>query len=231
MEYFSISKIESGLRIEGFPDAVKVVKISGQEAKRLADLSLHKADLEFADACLEAINQTAENPAVVREALWRSAIVHFMKCFGSGARFQLSAARIYKGEPSEALMAFEYFKDLRNKHFVHDENSYAQSIPGAVLNNGTKSYKIDKIVCFAAIGATLEQGNYGNLKLLIEKARAWVISEFDFLCERLTATLEQEDYEDLLARDAITYRVPTVEEISCNRKTLQDGNRDGRSTK
>ncbi len=218
MEHFSISKTESGLHIEGFPDAVKVITINGPEAKRVADLTLHKEDLEFADSCLDAINQIPETPVVAREALWRSAIVHFMKCFGLSARFQLSAAKIYKGEPPEALMAFEYFKDLRNKHFVHDENSYAQSIPGAVINNGTKSYKIEKIVCFAAFGATLELGNYGNLKLLIEKARAWVVAEFDTLCKRLTADLEKESYEDLLARDSINYRVPTVDEISRGRK-------------
>lgn len=186
MEHFAISKRESGFHIEGFPDAVKVVMIDGPEAKRLADLFLHKEDLEFADACLDAINQTPESPLVAREALWRSAIVHFMKCFGNSARFQLSAAKIYKGESPEALMAFEYFKDLRNKHFVHDENSYAQSIPGAVLNNGTRGYKIEKIICFAAFGATLEQGNYGNLKLLIGKARTWVVSEFDSLCSHLS---------------------------------------------
>ena len=214
MEHFAISKTEPGLHIEGFPDAVKVVAITGPDAKRVADLSLHKVDLDFADACLDAINQVPENPLVAREALWRSAIVHFMKCFGPSARFQLSAAKIYKGETPGAKKAFEYFEYLRNKHFVHDENSDAQSIPGAVLNNGAKSYKIEKIVCFAAFGATLEQGNYGNLKLLIEKARAWVVTEFDSLCERLTGALEQESYEDLLARDAITYRVPTVDELS-----------------
>lgn len=219
MDHFAISKTEAGLHIEGFPDAVKVVTINGPEAKWLADLSLHKEDLEFADACLDAINQTPESPIVAREALWRSAIVHFMKCFGNGARFQLSAEKIYRGETKEALMAFEYFKGLRNKHVVHDENSYAQSIPGALLNNGTKDYKIEKIVCFAAFGATLEHGNYGNLKLLIEKARTWVISEFDSLCERLTAVLEKESYDKLLSREAITYRVPTVEDISRTRKT------------
>lgn len=219
MEQFAISKTESGLHIEGFPDAVKVVTISGPEAKRLADLSLHKTDLEFADACLDAINQTPENPAVAREALWRSAIVHYIKCFHSSARFKLSPEKIYKGETPEALVTFKYFFDLRNKHFIHDENSYAQSIPGAVLNDGTKNHKIEKIVCFTAFGATLEQENYGNLKLLVGKARACVVSEFDSLCERLTKTLEQECYESLLARDAITYRVPTIDEISRSRKT------------
>jgi hypothetical protein len=213
MKRYTISKTETGLHIEGFPDAVKVVVIDGREAKRLADLSLHKADLEFADACLDAINQAPEEPFVMREALWRSAIVHFFKCFGNGARFQLTPEKIYQGEPPEALMAFNYFKTLRNKHLVHDENSYAQSIPGAVLNNGKKDYKVEKIVCFTAIKATLEQGYYGNLKLLIQKARAWVVTEFDALCDSLTADLEKQSYDNLLARDAMTYRVPTVDEI------------------
>lgn len=218
MEHFTISKTEAGLHIEGFPDAVKVVAIDGKEAKRLADLSLHKADLEFADACLDAINQAPEEPHVIREALWRSAVVHFLKCFGNSPRFQLAPEKLYKGEPPEALMAFNYFKGLRNKHLVHDANSYAQSIPGAVLNNGKKNYKVEKIVCFTAIGATLVQGNYGNLKLLIQKARVWVVSEFDALCARITADLEKESYEKLLVREALTYRVPTVDEIQRVRK-------------
>jgi hypothetical protein len=184
----------------------------------LADLSLHKTDLEFADACLDAINHAPENPDITREALWRSAIVHFLKCFGNSARFQLVPEKMYKGEPPEALMAFEYFKGLRNKHLIHDENSYAQSIPGAVLNNGEKNYKVEKIVCFSAIGKTLEHGNYGNLKLLIQKARAWVIIEFDALCVRLTADLEKESYDKLLSRDAIAYRAPSVDDISRTRK-------------
>ena len=219
MEHYTISKTEAGLHIEGFPDAVKVVSIDGHEAKRLADLSLHKSDLEFADACLDAINQAPEEPNVIREALWRSAIVHYLKCFGNSVRFQLAPKKIYKSEPPEALQAFNYFKSLRNKHVVHDENSYAQSIPGAILNNGTKDYKIEKIVCFTAIGSTLEQGNYGNLKLLTQKAKVWVVSEFDTLCERLTANLEKESYDELLVRESITYTAPTVDEIHKSKST------------
>ena len=218
MEHLAISNTETGLHIEGFPDAVKVVGIDGHEAKRLADLSLHKADLEFAYSCLETINQAPEDPNVIREALWRSAIVHSLKCFGNSARFQLAPEKIYRTEPPEALTAFHYFKNLRNKHVVHDENSYAQSIPGAVLNNGKKSYKIEKIICFTAIVATLEQDNYGNLKLLIQKARDWVVSAFDTLCKRLTINLEKKPYDELLARESISYRVPTIDEIHHLRK-------------
>ena len=126
MEHFPITKTDAGLQIEGFPDAVKVVRIEGRQAKRFADLTLHKTDLEFASECLAAINHVPEQPWVLRQALWRAAIIHYMKCFGDGARFQLSAAKIYKGN-ALALGAFNYFKDIRHKHVAHDENSYAQS--------------------------------------------------------------------------------------------------------
>lgn len=220
MEQFNISQKESGLHIEGFPDAVKVLRIEGPRAKRLSDLALHKADLDFAESCLDAINLTAEEPYVIREALWRSSIVHVLKCFGdSGARFQLSAKKMLKGEPLEAMMAFDYFKGLRNKHLVHDENSYAQSIPGAILNKINKGYKIEKIVCFSAIAGTLSQENYSNLKLLIQKSRSWVITEFDKLCEALTKELEKEPYDKLFAKPSINYRVPKIDEIHKKRNT------------
>jgi hypothetical protein len=47
MEQFELSKADGGLQIEGFPDAVKVIRLDGPRAKRLADLALHRADLDF----------------------------------------------------------------------------------------------------------------------------------------------------------------------------------------
>jgi len=218
MEYYNISNKDKKFHIDGFPDAVKVISIDEHLAKRLSDLSLHKADLDFANASLDVINQEHEESSFINEALWRSAIVHFLKCFGNDARFQLSPSKIYKGEPQEAMLAFNFFKNLRNKHVVHDENSYTQSIPGAILNDGTKDYKIEKIVCFTARGITLGEGNFGNLKLLIEKATIFVVSEFDMICEKLTDKLEKEDYDKLLAKKSITYTVPIVDEIHKTRR-------------
>lgn len=219
MEYFALTPSETGLHLGGFPDGVKVIRIDGPLAQRLAALSLHKADLDFADSCLIAMSDMKEPYGIVHEALWRAAIVHFLKCFGdAGARFQLSADKILKSEPPEAMMAFMYFKGLRNKHLIHDENSYAQSVPGAVLNKGDKGYKIEKIVCFSAIAGTMGPENYGNLKLLIQTTRSWVVSEFDTLCDVLTKELEKESHESLLAREALSYRAPTLDDIQKNRK-------------
>lgn len=220
MEQYSVTRVERGLHVDGFPDAVKLIQLEDPKARRISDLLLHRHDLEFADQCLEEINRAPSDLPTVREALWRCAIVHFAKCFGnSRARFQLSRDKIYKWEPPEAKLAFDYFQNLRDKHVVHDENSYSQSLPGAVLNRGNKPYKIEKILCFGAHASTLEQGNYGNLKFLIQKALKWVVTEFDLCCDLVTKELEALSYEELLMRENVMYRVPTVEEISTNRLT------------
>lgn len=219
MDQFGVSKTDdSGFHVEGFPDALKLIRIDGPKAQRLGDLALHRADLHFAAECLDGIDLVPAEPHVLRQALWRSAITHYMKCFGdSAARFQLSPERVYKGEQA-GLIAFSYFKDLRNKHLVHDENSYAQSLPAAVLNNRDKTHKIEKILCFSAIAETLSPENYSNLNLLIEKASRWVESEFDTLGNVLTEELEKEPYNSLLAREGVSYRVPNTDELGKNRK-------------
>ena len=95
MEQFPISLSGTAIRIEGFPDAVKLVALRGPEARRLADLALHRLDLEFAAQCLQAIYSVTPTPPVLRQAFWRSAIIHFCKCFGTGVRFRLQANTIY----------------------------------------------------------------------------------------------------------------------------------------
>lgn len=98
MEYFLTAKEDGSFIVDGIPDGMKVIRIDGPKAKRLADLSLHQWDLEFAASCLEAINQVPDEPYVIRTALWNSAIIHYTKCFGdNAARFQLHAESIYEG--------------------------------------------------------------------------------------------------------------------------------------
>jgi hypothetical protein len=213
MESFSITKNGEGFHIEGFTDAIKVLRIIGPKSQRLADLALHKADLDFSLGSLEAINQLPEEPIILRQALWRSAIVHFVKCFGrSESRFSLDPKKVYRGD-AEAFEPFEYFDSLRNKHLVHDENSYAQCLPGAVLNKKGMGQKIAKIVCLSVIADTLNQENYSNLHLLASRALEWVVAQFDELCNLLTSELEPKSHEELFAMEGITYTVPGADDV------------------
>lgn len=220
MEHFSITKTPEGFHVEGFPNAVKVVRIAGPKAQRLADLALHKVDLDFTLECLEAINKTPDEPYLLREVLWQAAIVHYIKCFGqSESRFSLNPKTVYKGDTG-AFEPYKYFDSLRNKNLVHDENSYTQCLPGAVLNKKDMDQKIAKIVCLSLVGSTLGQENYQNLHLLATRAREWVVTQFDELCNVLTSDLEPKDYEELFAMEGITYTAPTADEVHEPRAAL-----------
>lgn len=220
MEQFPIAKTAEGLHVEGFPDAVKVVALDGAAARKVADLALHRSDLDFALDCLEGINQVPGDAWVIRQALWRSAVTHYLKCFGrSQSRARLDPNDVYKDDV-EAFEVYRFFKSLRNKHVVHDENSYSQCLPGAVLNGSESSTRISKILCSSAVGDTLEQANYGNLHLPTTRAREWVVSAFDEVCELLTSELEQIEHDELLARVEVKYAKPGPGDVHRSRTPI-----------
>ena len=215
-EHYPIRQTGAGLHIDGFPDATKLILLKGKKAERVAHLFLHNRDLTFAADCLEKLNATAD--PTVRDALWRSAILFYIKCFAGGSRrSSLDEKRIYQGQPPEALQAFRYFKNLRNKHFIHDENPYGQSIPCAGLNGGNKTYKIEKVFTLAIYIETMEQNNYSNLHLLITQAQDWVARESDRLFNLLAGELEVLPYSKLLSFEDVKYIVPGPETVSQRR--------------
>jgi hypothetical protein len=220
MEDIAITHNENTFHIEGFPDAVKVLKITGPKSRRLADLALHKADLDFSLVCLETINSTPSEPYLFREVLCQAALIRFIKCFGqSKSRFSLDPKVIYKDDIG-ALEAYNFFSSLRNKNIVHDENSYTQCLPGAVLNKDGMDYKIAKITCLSVVGNVLEQGTYNNLHLLTTNARKWVISQIDEIWRIRTAELEARPYNELLAMEGIAYTAPTADDVHKPRASL-----------
>src|SRR5487761_2267321 len=163
MEELRMTRTSTGVHVEGFPNAAKVVKIeSGKKARRLADMGAHLTDLQFANECLDAINAVPAESRVMRTALWRSAVVHFAKCFGdSAARGQLTREQVF-GAEINSKEAFEYFISLRHKHVAHDDNAFLQSMPVAVVNNEGEPHKIAKIGCITAVAETLDQGHWNN---------------------------------------------------------------------
>jgi hypothetical protein len=204
---------ETGLQVNGIPDAVKLVRVDGPKARRLADLALHGSDLRFALESLEAIDQYPDSEETIRSALWRTSITLLIKCFGDpGARFQLDASRVYQNCSAELLEAFELFKSLRNKQFIHDENAYTQCPIAAALNDGTKSYKVERIVSIAHRFEVLTPPNVKNLRLLITQALTWIGQQYDKCAAMIHAELEQAQYSELAALPSVSVRAPTADE-------------------
>ncbi len=207
MENFNIIFGPNGIEVHGITDAKVLVQLDDFRAQRVAHLFLHQADLESADHCLDEISKQPEH-GIVQQALWRDAIVRFFKCFGSSrARSCLSIHKVLRGD-DEGKRIFKEFKSLRDKHLVHDENPYTQCIPSAALNDGSKSYKVEKIITIGFIGDTLTDGGFSNLKLLIEKSKDWVDAEYHRICDEISAELEKVPYEKLINLPVPQYSKP-----------------------
>jgi hypothetical protein len=211
MQEYEISFDGKSFRLEGLPFAAIVVQLDGPEAKWLADHALHQYDLKFAQGCLDRLASATDDPTLVLEAVWRSAVASFVKCFDStGVRTPIDAAVLYAGDPA-ASAAYNHIRDLRRKHIVHDENPWTQCYPVAILNSKGTSKKVADIRCVAFHGDTRE--NVPNLANLIYMALKWLNEEFDRRHASLLAKLEQEDYDVLARLPQPTYTAPTAGEV------------------
>ena len=95
----------SGFRIEGYPDAVKVIALKGPDASKLSALTLHHRDLTF---CLECLDRLAlGQDDLIQAALWEITILTFIKCFqNSNSRKPLEREDIYKKQRDRLGMLY-----------------------------------------------------------------------------------------------------------------------------
>lgn len=114
-------------------------------------------------------------------------------------------------------MVFDHFRQLRNKHFIHDENSYAQSIPTAFLNDGTKPYKIEAVTCTNVPGGTLGPEAHHGLCRLVKITIEWVAHEIDALEAQITLDLESHDYRDLWNKPTPSFKLATPADVEHRR--------------
>lgn len=115
---------------------------------------------------------------------------------------------VFQKEPPEAMEAFKFIKNLRNKHIAHDENAYLQCLMGIALNDGNKKHKIERIICTTFRANSLDDGPYGNLMMLVKKTIDFIEVEFEKCCQNLTDTLEKETYDKLLSFGEVFYTPP-----------------------
>lgn len=208
-----------GLHIEGFPDAVKVIKLSDRKARRLSDLALHHLDLRVCEQSLQELREIQNLTELTRQNIWMAVITRFFKCFSAnkGRRFLLDHKKILRND-AEGQAIFVYFDNLRNKHLVHDDNSYSQCNTGAILNNVDAEYKIAKITSSTVVAGLNIDGDMNNLRLLCLRAKEWVVQEYDKLADEITRDLEARNYEDLINEPNLSFKAPTLEEIGETRE-------------
>lgn len=214
MESYKVTQTgPTTLHVEGLPDTVKIVRLDDAKAFRFGDLALHRSDLAFALECLEAIEQH-NGTLLIQQALWQTAIVNYFKCFGdSRQRFRLNAPQVYKGQAPVAFEVFETLKALRDKHIAHDENAFKQCVVGAAINDDSKAYKIERGLAGTYTHDILSSESLSSFVLLVKRALDWVAIQVDECTTLITQELEQIPYEDLAAREAVSFVVPGMDDI------------------
>jgi hypothetical protein len=224
VQRYEVKAAEGGFHVDGFPDAVKLISVSNlvpNQSRELSDIVSCRLDLVFAKACLDFLKATQDLSPLLQDALWRGAIVHYCKCFAQrGSRRPLPYTKILPVIPDSEVQPraiHKYFLALRNKHVVHDDNAWLQALSGAVVADSDKDYNIEKIICTTFQGQMLNNGNFGNLYLLIEHAFTWVESRFDTLCDEITEELEKLPRETLLKQPDLKYRAPETEDVHSSR--------------
>jgi hypothetical protein len=204
-----------------FPEAVKLVEVPHEALrKKLAHLSLHHFDLMFAAQCLAVLagRDKPGEPDIVRRGLWHAALVATYKCFGgSRARASLKRDDIY--DEGDQRDTFDYFKHLRDKHIVHDDNDHAQAHVGAVLEKLGVEPKVTEALCFTMFTSTVDQQNTASLRCVVDKAIGWVESEIDTISDAITAAMNEMRYAELDALPGIGASKPTNDTIAITRTT------------
>lgn len=89
-------------------------------------LFLNKADIERGIDCLRCIS--IDKNKIENEALFIAGLNNCIKCFQkNGSRGHLNPSTVFKGN-GEMKACFDRFLNLRNKHYIHDDNEMLQAI-------------------------------------------------------------------------------------------------------
>ena len=149
-------------------DALQQVQLAGHIAKRLADLSLHQYDMDFCERLLKEYG-----PRFVGEyddlsrALWIAVLTKFVSCFrSSDARGLLNEGKVYGSNP-KASQAFDWILNLRNKHVVHDVNSYYGATAFAWLEQDGNVRQVGAMTYVTRLDPALVDA----LRYLVERAQ------------------------------------------------------------
>lgn len=198
------------LQLLDFPGAGNVIRLEGPPATRLAHLSLHRVDLEFAQACLSVIESAPREqwhtPAI--EAAWRSALLHYCKCFappqGGTGRSQLSATRVFGPESGQPMKDHRLMLDLRNKHLVHDEGTHNWCAVTAVIAPTGTPGNLVQVTVAAMDSVSLDHLTVPALRALVDRVHAWTRGEFEILASDIGLMLERTHaHSELLAKKAL----------------------------
>ncbi len=198
---------EGALHIEGHPQAVKAVSLvatgASDDVRYLTDLARSRQDLEHVFHVASRLLQDTDDPPIVREALWRSAVVTLCLCFDNHKRSERRPLRVKTVYPNpQAREALRYIQTLRDKDVAHDDGATIGADVCAVIGPDGGPEKVLEVTYLQARGVHSSPESVHNLRRLAGEGATWTANEFDRVLEKITNDLRGRPYEELLRMPA-----------------------------
>ena len=210
---------DGSLHITAYPEAVHFAAIPSVESARLSHLTLHYMDLRSAAESLEQLSrlEEIEELRVIRHALFKWSVTSFFKCFQKSAARKVILRRNDIYEVGEQQELFDYFKHIRNKMVVHDENDWTQCAVGAVVNPVGAPQRVAAVLTMPMWVIAVDEGHWNGMTMLTNAAMNWTEHEVDKEHDRLRELMSTYDHDALLALPAPQMRVPDAESVARRR--------------
>lgn len=187
---------EEGIQLDSLEGAGNVVHLLGPPISRLAHLAMHRVDLQFAEECLTVIETApmAQWHTAPLEACWRSALLHYCKCFagqqGGVGRTQLNARKILGPQSGQRMRDHRLMMEMRNKHLVHDEGTHNWWDVVAAIAPVGNTPAVLGIQLAAMDSVTLDDLTVPTLRALVNTVHAWTVAEFEQASADVGATID-----------------------------------------
>jgi hypothetical protein len=202
----SVDLKSGSMHINGYPDSAHVRRLNGPLARRLAHLKLHSIDLLNCKLIVAHINSERDNEdRNLSYFLWISYLAKFYSCFSPAAsRNALDAKTIYGSIPV-ALDVFWYYKNIRDKHIIHDENNFNYSETAVVMGSNFEIHDILSLI-FTSLHDVGE--DIDNLHNLADAALQYVNAQIEAILPKIFAEVRGLSLEQLANLDPVDYKVP-----------------------
>ena len=115
------------------------------------------------------------------------------------------------------LSVYEYFKKLRDKHFVHDENAYTQVVAGVAINDARCANKIADVLTSVVVKSTVDDEHIIPFATTVNFVLEWVDAIVEALHDKIAAHCELMSRIELLALPDLAFMAAGGDDVGTNR--------------
>lgn len=198
------------------------VNIPADDENRFEFISLflHKRDIDFSQNYLNCISM--DKNIYINQALFIASLSGLMKCFQYSAACQKLDIEDFKAKNPDIASEFVKFKDWRNKHYLHDENSMTETtallfvapeghdqtlggLPSVIWNSVQVDYVED----------------VQKLRDVLKTVSQYIVCRIDEVGQRIIERYKDKTREELLTLGNANIRLCSIAEPNINRNERQ----------